>query len=440
MSLREARAHARPMPRLRVASLLLGCAVAWAEEAPVARHSVTLKLKQAAPRSHVSFLELGLQSRAHARLRAHAKLAGPPRTEFFTTLSLGTPPQTFLVALDTGSGNIVLPSRQCEDMACEAHHAFDRFLSTSAKDVIRITEKPEEHAMINWPPRGDAEKLTLFYGTGKVAGPMVNDRVCIGPMTPGDHLCTRMNFVVGDSMSQEPFGLLPFDGVLGLGLVELSASPEFNMMGQFGAKEAFKKDCFALWLAHKEDGEDSEVTFGDFKPERIASRIVWAKISNHPGRSGRSGFWQTTVQDIAVGNVPLGFGKNQAAIDTGTSVLAMPSSMKGALEAQLGMKNDCSDLKTLPTLGFVVEGVILNLEPTDYMLKSGDNCYPQFMSIDLPPPKGPMLLLGDPFLRKYYTIFDRDSLKLGFALAVHNSGNDQVDMLAWAKRMMVVTD
>jgi hypothetical protein len=39
------------------------------------------------------------------------------------------------------------------------------------------------------------------------------------------------------------------------------------------------------------------------------------------------------------------------------------------------------------------------------------------MPIDVPPPRGPIFVFGEYFLRKFYTVFDRDESVLGFALA-----------------------
>ena len=41
------------------------------------------------------------------------------------------------------------------------------------------------------------------------------------------------------------------------------------------------------------------------------------------------------------------------------------------------------------------------------------------MALDVPPPKGPVLIFGDSFLRRFVTIDDRAQSKVGFAVAKH---------------------
>merc|ERR1719235_779086 len=51
------------------------------------------------------------------------------------------------------------------------------------------------------------------------------------------------------------------------------------------------------------------------------------------------------------------------------------------------------------------------------MDKSPGDCSFSIMSLDVPPPKGPLFIFGDPFLRRFVTIYDRSGPRVGFAVA-----------------------
>lgn len=44
-----------------------------------------------------------------------------------------------------------------------------------------------------------------------------------------------------------------------------------------------------------------------------------------------------------------------------------------------------------------------------------NECHPAFMAVDVPPPRGPIFIFGEYFMRKFYTVFDRDRLIIGFS-------------------------
>ena len=47
-------------------------------------------------------------------------------------------------------------------------------------------------------------------------------------------------------------------------------------------------------------------------------------------------------------------------------------------------------------------------------------CYQAFMAIDVPAPRGPIMVFGEYFLRKFYTVFDRDRNIVGLSVSNHN--------------------
>jgi hypothetical protein len=99
-------------------------------------------------------------------------------------------------------------------------------------------------------------------------------------------------------------------------------------------------------------------------------------------------------------------------------MLAGPSDLVDKLTAKLDIKPDCSNFNELPRLGFSLAGRVLNLAPDDYMDRSdGGGCDFSVMQLDVPPPKGPLFIFGDPFLRRFVTIYDRSGPSVGFAVA-----------------------
>jgi len=246
----------------------------------------------------------------------------------------------------------------------------------------------------------------ISFGTGQVEGNYVEDQFCVG-----GSLCSKVRFIAATDESAEPFSEVPFDGIMGMGFNDLSMGKGFNIPDDLNDSGQLPQGQFSFYLT---DDGSSEITFGGYKAESLASDIVWAPVTIQS-------YWQVKVEDITFNNKPTGLcdGACQVAVDTGTSMLAGPSDLVDKLSSKIGASSDCSNFNTLPKLGFKLGDKVLNLDPEDYMDKGNGNCDFSLMALDVPPPKGPLFIFGDPFLRRFVTIYDKNGPRVGFAVAKH---------------------
>jgi hypothetical protein len=340
---------------------------------------------------------------ARQKMRAHQKMGHRTanamevihKTAYWGTVKLGTPAQEFKVIFDTGSGNLILPAKSCNMPGCNPHKKYDPSESSTSASIVN--------------ERGEGS-TEISFGTGDISGDYYKDKFCIA-----ENLCSEVRFVAATAQSPEPFSETPFDGILGLGFKDLSMGEHFNIVDDLNANGQLPLGTFAVFLT---DDSNSEITFGGYRPEQVASDIVWANVV-------RESYWQVGVDDITFNNAETGLcnGGCQVAVDTGTSMLAGPSDLVDKLSNKLNAKDDCSNFDQLPTIGFKVKNKVLNLSPEDYMDKSTGDCSFSVMALDVPPPKGPLFIFGDPFLRRFVTIYDRSGPRVGFAVAKHGNVN-----------------
>lgn len=125
----------------------------------------------------------------------------------------------------------------------------------------------------------------------------------------------------------------------------------------------------------------------------------------------------------------MGFSTKKAAIDTGSSLFALPTEESEAINKQIGGKKnfngqyivDCAIVSSLPKLALQFGGKKFELAGEDYILKvsspfgGGEQCVSGFMGLDIPAPAGPLWIVGDVFLRRWYTVYDLGNHRVGFA-------------------------
>ncbi|XP_061466110.1 cathepsin D isoform X2 [Rhineura floridana] len=324
--------------------------------------------------------------------------------QYYGEIGIGTPPQTFTVVFDTGSSNLWVPSVNCNllDIACLLHHKYDSSKSTSY--VKNGTD------------------FAIHYGTGSLSGYLSQDTVKIGDLHVQEQL-------FGEATKQPgiTFIAAKFDGILGMAFPKISVKKAKPFFDNVIEQQLLDKNVFSFYLNRDPKASTGgELLFGGVDPQYYAGDFNWVNVT-------RKAYWQVHMDKVDVGN-GLTICKDgcEAIIDTGTSLITGPTDEIKQLQKAIGAKPiikgqymlPCDKLDTLPTVNLVLGGNSYALTADHYALKitiQGETlCLSGFAGLDVPPPGGPLWILGDVFIGPYYTAFDRDNDAVGFAKCIGN--------------------
>jgi hypothetical protein len=134
-------------------------------------------------------------------------------------------------------------------------------------------------------------------------------------------------------------------------------------------------------------------------------------------------YWLIEMADVVFNGTSYKNGTLTAIIDTGTSVIAGPKHIIDKMTAAFGpgkeKQVDCTTLDKLPDLVFTFGSDKYVLKPIDYILQVAEGaktvCIVGLIGLDLPPQLGDAFIVGDSFIKTYYTHFDVANSQIGFA-------------------------
>ncbi|NWI39763.1 RENI protein, partial [Picathartes gymnocephalus] len=321
-------------------------------------------------------------------------------TQYFGEISIGTPAQTFKVVFDTGSANLWVPSYRCSPLysACVSHSRYD---SSKSRTYI-----------------ANGTGFAIRYGTGSVKGVLSQDIVVVSDIP------IIQVFAEATALPAFPFIFARFDGVLGMGFPSQAIDGITPVFDRILAQQILREDEFSVYYSRNAPlNPGGEIILGGSDPAYYTGDFHYLNVS-------RSGFWQISMKGVSVGAEILFCREGcSVAVDTGASYITGPAGPVSVLMKAIGATEvaegeyvvDCEQVPQLPNISFHLGGKVYALGGPAYVLRQSqygeDVCVVAFSGLDIPPPAGPLWILGATFIAHFYTKFDRRHNRIGFATA-----------------------
>lgn len=220
-----------------------------------------------------------------------------------------------------------------------------------------------------------------------------------------------------------------FSGIVGLAFPSLAAANMYPLFDQVIDQKVLERNEFAFYLSNRID-KPSRLMLGDsaqgsYKGEMHHHDVV------------ENNYWSVRMADIMIGEERMNICPElgcRVAMDSGTSLVTGPSSDVSKVLKKLSIDHACANWDTIPELSLLLEATRKDgskylqkypLSKNEFVFemktKGGDRkaCTPGVMALDVPKPRGPLWILGDLFMMKYFTQYNRESNQVKIALANH---------------------
>uniref|UniRef100_A0A7N4UX75 Gastricsin n=1 Tax=Sarcophilus harrisii TaxID=9305 RepID=A0A7N4UX75_SARHA len=303
---------------------------------------------------------------------------------YYGEISIGTPPQNFLVLFDTGFSNLWVPSIYCQSQACSEYSRYPSQSSTYSTN---------------------GQTFSLQYGSGSLTGFFGYDTITVQGIKVPNQV-----FGLSENEPGTNFVHAQFDGIMGMAYPALAVGGATTALQGMLQQNILTNPIFSFYL-----GVDNNLYTG---------QIYWAPVTQEL-------YWQIGIQEFSIGGQATGWCSQgcQAIVDTGTSLLTVPQQYMSAFLQATGAQQDqygqyvvdCNNIQSLPTISFLINGVQFPLSPSAYILNNNGYCTVGTEPTYLPFQNGqPLWILGDVFLRSYYSVYDMNNNRVGFATAAQN--------------------
>jgi pepsin A len=318
------------------------------------------------------------------------------------------------VVFDTGSTNLWMASTLCTHGPC-----VQRDRKRYNMEKSETYDEPE-----------DRRNLTITFATATLIGPTGVDQFHIGPFTVKNQTFGLIQEEKGPTFTE-----LPLEGIVGLAFPSMARGGTAffdNVIDQ----NVLRRNLFSFYLSptHRHGGSsmlegngDANMRNEDYAPGMDA--VLWGGIDKQLYEGElmwfpvtKAHYWSLDLFAFHVGNESMDLTegrdnkgdslseigdeskvKANLIVDSGTAYYTAEKHLYKKLMGRMSCNGRNPDL-TYKLKD--VEGNFVNLvvTPEDYMVA---HCEPGYVKIPVPEKYGPALLLGELFMRKYFTVFDR---------------------------------
>ncbi|XP_057583134.1 pregnancy-associated glycoprotein 2-like [Hippopotamus amphibius kiboko] len=311
---------------------------------------------------------------------------------YIGNITIGTPPQEIRVVFDTSSSFMWVPAIYCHNPFCRTHDFFKPQLSTTFKF--------------------SDQSFNLKYSTGMIVGNLVYDTVRIMNLV-------NLHQEFGLSVRQSGLDDAIFDGVLGLGYPSLAPKRITPIFDNLKTRGIISQPVFAFYLSTKKE-TGSVVMFGGVDNSYYKGELKWIPVS-------RKHYWQIAMDRITMNGVVVGcYHGCQAILSTGTTLLAGPTTLVTIIQKLISAMPfgeeyhvTCSHIRSLPTIIYTINGNDYPVPAAAYIWKGPySTCISRFRGGTETWNLLETWVLGDAFLRLYFSVYDRGNNRVGLARAV----------------------
>ncbi|XP_029170181.1 lysosomal aspartic protease-like [Nylanderia fulva] len=318
---------------------------------------------------------------------------------YYGNITIGTPPQEFKIVFDTSSGNFWIPSRKCNvyNILCGTHPYYD---SNKSSTYIK-----------------NGTEININTGKRIIRGFVSTDVVNIAGLN-----VKNQSFIEATHVPDLAVLQTHYDGILGMSYASRANGGVRSVFDNMIHQNLMSKPIFSIYLNRNlSDHFGGDLILGGTDPDLYEGELTYVPVTEKR-------YWQFAIKEITVRNYTFCAGGCQAMVTTGSPFVLGPRANISIINDLIGtyvfgransLLCDKRNSTSMPVISFSIGNKVFNLTSDDYVQQiSAFNktiCYSGFQEHNS---KKNVWVLGNVFLGRYYSVYDFEKDRVGFAPAI----------------------